>query len=128
MKAYHQMFEAGVSMTLVARRIHEAYSKSTPSDRDVLRAHVRERTDVLLNGQDWLNINIAQLATHRMLQQAFSAWREEARTKGAPLLHDDELPIEGQMLVLNYLPIAPLDYGNKEFIEALSRCALYYLS
>lgn len=127
-KAHRQMFLAGASMAFIAHRIYECLSAKPAQDQEYLCACSQGKTGVALHKADWLDARKALVATNQALQTAFNGWRKAAREEDMPLMTENELSIGGQEFILQYLPIAPYDYGTPEFIGALSRCAHFYLS
>gem|GEM_PF-6945820 len=114
-------------MALVAQCVHECLRAYSTSQQDYLFEHSRNQTGITLDKAAWLDRTQVVSATDYALQAAFSAWRIAAQKDQQRLLINNELPIGGQHIVLDHLPIAPMDCGNKEFIGHLYRCAQYYL-
>lgn len=117
------------AFNFVVERIHTCLKAHELSDQHYLFRYCQSKTGIPLNETEWLDAAKVGQTVDRTLRTAFRAL-EVAAAGDYPfqIMSKGELSLLSQLAVLEHLPIAPFDYGNPEFIGALSKVAPHYLS
>lgn len=115
-------------LACIAKRVHACLKQAPLAEQYALFAYCQRQAGIAMRPAEWLSPEQVVEVTDRTLRVAFRALSILAKEEDFPLMTDGRLSFSAQILVVEHLPIAPHDYGNKEFIGALSRCAHYYLS